>query len=181
MWISLVILGEIQRNYVFKNWNFVNELQSSVWCFHIFYPLRNFKQSRWISFSTKINTIIGKFSRHIFIQNVCLAAYLNISFKRPPVIFISDCIMFEFVMIPECCMLFKCISTHGTLVWTLIRVDSLVSSKNLKTILIIRCVNLTIKAHPVEMHSAKIYMYWIKPPIWQTVVTQSVVLTNRDC
>ncbi len=29
MWISLVICEEIQRIWVFENWNFVNELQSS--------------------------------------------------------------------------------------------------------------------------------------------------------
>ena len=31
MWISFVICGEIQRMQVFENWEFVNELQSSVW------------------------------------------------------------------------------------------------------------------------------------------------------
>ena len=31
MWIPLVIFGQILRINAFENWDFVNELQSSVW------------------------------------------------------------------------------------------------------------------------------------------------------
>ncbi len=41
-------------------------------------------------------------------------------------------IMFEFVVCVECSTLFKCISTHGTLVWTLSCVDTLMNGQGLE-------------------------------------------------